>query len=319
MDHKPTFLEFCRHEINSGGPDPQMPILRELCKGTSTFHRAMLAGFYAIAYDVSTAEYLWLRFINTKRVSLSMLVRDNWPAMLIRTERRCVRTQKNFVECLTAYAQWAKRINEYRNSRVKVEFEQLWIDVQSLPFIGRYAGIKLLRALRDCAGLDVTEPDIRPHGGWSPRLTLKLLYPEEALVLDAKDTPAVLRRVNYVATMALEYANGNGIRRIGHYELQALLCEYREMLKGNRFYPGRSHDEVLENYDRRYHVRQPYVTGIFRSRKKLFPHNHLGELNGWRTIRKELQSTFRWYDYIWSDLVYDYKSTKDFSDPVKRR
>ena len=60
---------------------------------------------------------------------------------------------------------------------------------------------------------------------------------------------------------------------------------------------------------------------MFEARKKLFPSEVLGELNGWDGIRELLTSVLRNYDYTWSDSVYDYVATLtsgNFEHPVRR-
>jgi hypothetical protein len=107
--------------------------------------------------------------------------------------------------------------------------------------------------------------------------------------------------------------------RIGYYELQALLCEFKETLRGNRFYPGRSHDEVLENYHKRSDIRGQYYTSLFAARKKLFPRQCLGEIGDrWDSVRKPLQATWKDYGYIWSDLEYRYSEPFDPTSPSVR-
>lgn len=311
--HRELFIDFCKKEVGVGGPDPQMKILGELCKGVSFRDKMMLAGLYAIIYDVSSAEYAWNMLLKDN-TTIESFVNDHWDSLVIRTERRCVRTKLNFIECVRAYSKWSSlRKHRYVRYRGRKLYDYMWNETTSLPYIGRYSGIKLLRAIRECAGIPIVEYDIRPKDAWSPRAALGLLYPKHADKLNDKSTNVEF--VHGISTKALSLVNYLGV---GYYELQALLCEYRETLKGNRFYPGRSHDEVLENFYQKKNLRGE--TGIFSARRKLFPKECLGEYgNRWKGVRKPLQATWKDHGYIWCDLLYEYKEPFNSKSPISRR
>lgn len=312
------FLQFCQAETAVGGPDPQMIMLRLLCKGRTLVERSLLAGLYVIPYDVSTAEYLWQKLLVDPEQDVSGFVSDEWAAILTRGERRCVRTREKFSSCLCDYMAWSAGIQKYFQYTGRELYDRLWDDCNSLRYMGRYAVIKLLRALRECVRLKIQEYDIRPENAHSPRAALALLYPDKAGVLESGSNDAgTISIVNMLADRTLCCLDDVGVS-IGYYELQALLCEYKETLSGRRYYPGRSHDEVMENYYRMSPVRGNYRTDIFRIRQKIFPSECLGEVGGWRTVRKNLQPVLKQYGYVWSDLRFDYMMTADLSSPVGR-
>ena len=73
------------------------------------------------------------------------------------------------------------------------------------------------------------------------------------------------------------------------FQLQVLLCEYREALNSG-YYPGASLDEELmymakaSSFD---------LNPILESRRALFSHEYLGEISGWSGIRKEKFQPFK--------------------------
>lgn len=309
-DYKKLFIRFCRLEVASGGPDPQMPVLAGLCAKSTLQERYLLSGLYAMIYDVTSAEYVWRLMLDTS-YKPAKLIDQVWDKIVIRNERRCVRTREKMTRCLAGYLQW---MNGFKPATVGNDYMAMWEQVTSVPYIGRYSAIKLIHTLRHTTGLPVLDPDIRPKDAWSPRYSLSLIYPEHKKIMLDKSAP--IAEVNAIAAKALHLLQRKVDGKLTYYELQTMLCQFRECLKGNRFYPGRSHDEILDYYNRMKRKRSGFSSQLFSVRAKLFPSAHLGEFNGWRGIRKELENTYKDYGYFWSDLKFDYKLTKEFAVPI---
>jgi hypothetical protein len=75
-----------------------------------------------------------------------------------------------------------------------------------------------------------------------------------------------------------------GVPWTGMEEMESVLCNYLSLRKG-RYYCGRDIDRQI-----------PMMQGLgpewWEARRKFFPAECLGELNGWSGIRKELMGTF---------------------------
>ena len=48
----------------------------------------------------------------------------------------------------------------------------------------------------------------------------------------------------------------------------------------------------------------------------MFPARALGEVAGWRRVRKELGIVARAYSYTWTDLTFNFPATTDLAHPV---
>jgi hypothetical protein len=78
--------------------------------------------------------------------------------------------------------------------------------------------------------------------------------------------------------------------KINPFQLQVLLCEYKEYLYGG-FSAGCSHYEELLFI--RQAEKQFDMTAVYEARLALFPHKYLGELHGWDgDLKKILTSAF---------------------------
>jgi hypothetical protein len=218
---------------------------------------------------------------------------------------------------------WATvRCNELGWARVDQDDEQLvyetaWRDVQSIWGMGRYTTIKFLEYGRRHLGFNTALPDIRPYGGWSPRLALSVLYPEHEKIINGGNTEAEVDTVNRLAEEAKNRLLYEYKVDCSYFELQVCLCEYKQSYFARRQFPGRTHDAEMQ-YESRAAKYWGRCFPMYAARHQIFPHQCLGEVRGWeqKGVRKELGTTIRDHGYTWSDLHYDYLKTKDLANPV---
>ena len=237
---------------------------------------------------------------------------ENWHRLILRRERRAVRTTEKMTSCLYTLAAWVPTGVDLMSE----DYETMWNSAKSSIYgFGRYATMKMLEVLSR-GSHSPKIPDIRPVGGWSPRLTLAEIFPGDALLKEGNGELALSR----VAT-AIDELRGYMAQRalrdsITHYEVEVLLCNYRQALTGR--YPGRSHDTDLKNARRSQEEWGRLYFPFFEWRREMFPRVCLGEIEGWTSVRDELETTPEQFGYFWSDTRYDYHKTTDFSKPIRR-
>lgn len=324
-DHRAAFADFASLELGTGGPDPHLSIaahaMRARIQGATDVDAAWLAACYVGPYEVTTGSIIafqWpLSRVLMDPLGFSAWIRDTWPRWQIRRERRAARTPVKMAQCLISCAQWVA--TEFDAARTLPTYQGLWAATEPhLRYLGRYAAIKLLETLAR-AGLVVAQAsDIRPAGAWSPRLTLSWLYPSaEELLVRGGDRPAVLEQVNILAADFLQWLELTLERPVGWFNLEVLLCNYRQALENK--YPGRPQDTDLK-YHRKavaaWEDLHPVMLDVLGLRQQLFPSQVLGELQGWPGVRDELGTTHAQHGYFWSDLRYSYARTTDLSQPV---
>jgi hypothetical protein len=283
-DHWPVFVEFVAAERAAGGPDAQLALLAELARmhECDQTEKVWMAGCYGAVHCVPTAFVTWQEFrpqevvADNKRLSQWLL--DNWDALPMRVEMRSARMLEKRLDCLTDFARYAL---DYKPG---LTYNQRWHHSQvAVKYYGRYMAIKFLELLRQMLEPELIAPDIRSKDGWSPRRSLALLHPEVPILAEA--TNKSVEAVKAMEDTAIDIQaklNEAGIP-ISFFQLQVLLCNYREALNGG-FYPGGGHDEEMDFMEI---VSKKFSTTlVYVARRNIFDQRYLGELNDWFGLRR---------------------------------
>lgn len=302
------FLDFARYEVLCGGPDPHLKLAVHLAQDTPC--PAWFIGLYTIPYNIPSAEVLFHHLPEPTTIS-ELQAEELWSSIVVRKERRVNGFgPKKLAETINAYHDW---ILDRSNQPFK-DFDEFR---SSLKNYGRYFGMKLYEALRRAGEIDVPMfTDIQPKDGKLSRKGLTLIFPEHDY--KAKDQFACLE-ANELANELVEMCNESEMfaETIDWFTIEVLLCEYRQAVRGGQ-YPGRAHDSELDHY-RTVSAKNPEVQfRMLEARRQLFPHWALGELQGWEG-RRPLGTVMNQYGYVWSDKIYSYLRTTDFSQPVPFR
>lgn len=315
------FCDFTRYEAAVGGPDPQIAMVHKMLEGRAIPERIWGAACYSTVYNVATAEVLWRTWplaqtLKADVADIAAWLTGNWPGIATRTERRTVRTPEKMARCLKSFATWidAKGWRGWGRNGWPIA----WGEVTSIYSIGRYQGMKFLQAL-DRIGIEgCVQPDLRLKDGKSSRQTLEMLA--------IPPMPRAAWTVEGPAHLASLEAAAEQIRRdlpmsISPYELQVVLCEFKQAYVGKRQYPGRSIDSEAKYYWKIEVYWGDIDSTMWAARRELFPAVSLGETEGWEGPREELGALPAQYGYMWSDLEFSYRATAvlgDWAHPVRR-
>lgn len=330
-EHWKFFPEFVRWEKASGGPDPQLAMVGEMTRHMSEIDRVWASFCYIAVYNVPFGEVFWRELPWSKASNMDYGDFYHWlepkfndKRIVTRFERRCVRRVDWMAEYMAGAVRmtkdWERFAHECRHvahtSGHHAAYECAWKWSNSAPRIGRYVALKHVEWLRRYLDIPIATPDIRPHGAWSPRKTMGILLGDESMS-NKDNSPAALHHANEGCHELLRRLSGDHGIHIDLFELQVVLCEYRESFEGKRQYPGRSLDSELGYVRQAEEMWGP--SKIWETRKKIFPAQHLGELHDWDGPRKDVALALPVHRYTWSDLVYDYTLTKDIAKPVRRQ
>jgi hypothetical protein len=297
QEHWNLFAKFCSEELASGGPDPQLALITHISKTYTDPERVWLAGCYGAHHCVGSAVAVWLYWdvedVLNHTENFGRWIEEHWASLPVRPEMRSHRMVEKRVECLVDFARWAHD----QSWKGITDYDSLWYDSQmSVKYFGRYMAIKFLELLRRSTNPGIVMPDMRAKGAWSPRRTLSWLFPALPRLADKDDgSPAALADMDLAASMAIETLSNRKIF-VNYFQLQVMLCEYREALVGG-YYPGGSHDEEMTYLDKVKGI-SDLNTGsnafsmVYEARRTLFPKQFLGELNDWHGIREECKNPF---------------------------
>lgn len=325
MDHWQGMEEFCRYERLAGGPDPHMAVVGHLSRDVSQEERLWRAWCYLSCYNVPTAEYLWTEWpwerVAGQRADgiLQAWVESKWPLPLRRERKRLAMTAAKFTRGLLSYAEWSADLDlrgwlNGEHADPQVAYEVAWKDCQKVYSLGRYVALKYLEFLQRYCDAPIAMPDLRLKGGWSPKEGLALLYPEHAIRLNDGDMNVAL--AEQLGEAAREILAGKGVP-LDRYNMQVLLCDYKQSAIGKRQYPGRSQDSEIE-YAQKLFARTGFRTSMWDARAEIFPAWALGEIMGWQFVREDLGNVWADFGYTWSDSLYSWFGSKDHLDDPDR-
>jgi hypothetical protein len=331
-NHMQLFYEFCKWEKAIGGPDVHLKNAGWLAKDSTLDMRLWMGGCYINTYNSPGGEVIWNNWhwkdVLTRPDEMQQWIIDNWKGIPTRRERKSVRIPKNMMTFFTYYVDWMLEVlsdeksytdSDYENPSIR--YDMAWKDSQSsVKFLGRYSGMKLLEYHRVYCGFPIEMYDIRPVGGWSPRSMLTILYPEYVDNLMGNDSPENLEISNRLGIEVQATLKEMGVE-LDLFELQVLLCDYKQCYVGKRQFPGRSQDSELSYWNKvKAHFGESYQSRMFAGRLDMYPEEVLGEVQGWTGVREELGKVLREHGYMWSDLKYDYMLSKDnLGEPVERK
>jgi len=291
-DYWPLFEKFCRAEMATGGPDPQIATILKITEEDDMMSRVWMAGCYGSHHCVSSAAAVYKAWNPYQVIAqpgvFRIWLKKHWDYLPVRPEMRSHRMLEKRHKCLTDFAVFSQNYKEWYSM---TNFEHLWNhSINSVKYFGRYMAIKFME-IGHRGGWFIPEmPDMRARGAWSPKRALGLLYPDVPSLSNREDSTEIGYRImeNH-ATKAIDKLAEAGIK-VNYFSLQVMLCEFREALDGT-YYPGASLDEELafirlteERFD---------MQAVKIARRKLFKPEHLGEVSGWPGLRKEKFKEFK--------------------------
>lgn len=320
---------FCERKKGVKGPDVHQKLAGTATQGLDFYERAWRLVVYNNFCSVPSAAVVWAAWRSPGEVladpaGLRAWIGENWAGIPIRQNRRPARSRDKLATSLYSIAEW---MNSDFNSLDVMTYEEAWESLDAVYTWGRYVKIKWLETCRRYLGPNykhLVAPNIRAWGGWSPRAALAVIYPEYSTWLTSKrDDKNTIANVHAVAEELRQWVSSEWLE-VSSYELEALLCNFRQTLSTRKtFYCGRTIDSELE-YDRKiraYWGDDPYreTFDFFKARSSTFPICCLGEVEGWDGVREDLGPLLREHQIVWSDVVYDYNASRDdLAHPVRR-
>lgn len=321
-DYWAGFADFVAGETWAGGPSPNLKMVGALSRAVphrTRVHETWLACCYAAIYNTSGASALYHCWPDPESAAaaddLEGWIAENRPGMPVHSNRRRTHgSPRKMAEGLRSLAEFAvaQKFETYG------DYERLWAQVHEIDNVGRYFGIKLCGTLRELGLTRAAQPDIRARGAKNGRRTLALLYPDDADRLDMKTGGNSRRSVDLAETRALEVKQRleeqHGLD-VDWFELEALLCEFNQLVKGHR-YPGSTSDgDAAALAKAEAHFREDTLISqyVWLARESVLPHELV------RSSKDDaLVVAYRDHGYVWSDALYDRSLTEDPASPAVR-
>jgi hypothetical protein len=292
--HRRLFTDFCRIEMEAGGPDPQILLT---ARAIQQHHRSSpeLAGLFVNPYSCAGAAISWrLQERQPDPLEWVPWLTQHGKVIPIRKERRPVKgAWQRYAICAASYLDWSR--NELPAVRDQ-PYREVYASVNKhVKYMGRYATMKLLEVLYQAEMIKYPQDTMVPRDGKFPRRTMALLMPEHAEML--KGT----RQEDEVDALCERIRSSMSTRigmEISWFQIETMLCIYRQSLKGK--YPSGRHDSELGHWMSVMNAVNPAVAEELIAqfpfsdlRRDLYPQHLLGEWNEpqWFGIRPELEET----------------------------
>jgi len=315
VDHILQLAEFCKGVELAGGTTPHVAMTVEsMSRLHDPVEKLWFAGCYAMAYNWPMAERLFQEWpdedFNQERF-LGWL-EQHWAGVFLRKERKAIFRKPFFAECAASYRAFALKAVAAESWPSSYLDAFAWM-TGNCKYMGRYIAIRWLEVMRRAFPVECgtwTMSDVRSDGGEHPRKALALLYPEWAPELLGGNTRHEVQVADLAADTCLTDLRVSYGLDLGYYELQSLLCEYKQSWLGRKQYPGKSIDTEMD-YFRKVSDYWDHDSSFYSVREACFPDWARGELNGWDGVRPELGWALSDYGLTWSDAIFKYEPGLD--------
>lgn len=296
--YRQIFVDFCRAELATGGPDPQVRLFGSVIADRtdlSDSEKAFRCGLFVAPYTVGAGALLsYLRDVEYPREHWGPFLIQHKEGFPMRRERRAVwgDDRVKLMRCINSWDDFSHAVLPDIVSG-ECTYDDLYKAINKhAVFFGRYAAMKVIETML-WAGLAVPPQDsIVAKGAKYPRKMLARVFPEYAEQFNSKSNDIAI--IDLANGCALEAAGWIG-QGVTWFQLETLLCNSRQSLDGK--YAGRSHDRELAHWrkangyfkDTGIDLRTAFP--FYPRRAELFPTQYLGERGdpAWWGSREELE------------------------------
>lgn len=253
--------------------------------------------------DLTKNQAAWMCFVYLAYYDMGSFLRcfeytrdadvpaDKFLRLFCDTERRVHRVpaklERHFSD-VVSIADSNGGLYNWLSSYVEASPQQSWVNminpIESIFGNGRWASYRTIEMVGQVCGLPVEAPDMGHANSSGPRRGLEYLYADLPQGNKAAD-------IQYLDQVSLDLNRKLAERGISAklQDTETGLCGFKSMVKGD-YYVGEDLDSMLEEI-----LKQPSGLShiIFEARKNVFPHEYLGELNGWTGIDRARKKIYK--------------------------
>jgi len=305
------FARFTRVMVGTQDLDPIYPLLRYMIRSARVDREPAhwLLYLYLSSYNVVTAWEAFQRFPDPVGRDGGKTFEREFMEWWVRTEPRVNVERRGLRGDRIGHALFPYISETSYDTQVGwlgkgiastdsyTNYEALWIQVQTLPQVGRWAAFKWLDLLQHVLDYPIAPPDMRLADCSGPREALEALYVER--LPPGYWDGRMVSRVGVLNQLAHELREGLATLgvEVTWDVLETVLCNFYSMMKG-KYYCGHDIDEHL--HDMAESVR---IDVWLNARSAVFDRRLLGEIgNRWHGIREDLMSLYKRAGQVHCDL-----------------
>lgn len=267
------FCDFAKAQLSSRDIDPMYPVLKSYFDSLnlSQAERIWRLAVFVAFYHIGSAYAVWERYPSLTEVSLDPLATG--------IERRGFRGNRLAEANLNAllYAS-AGDLQGWLERAVSEGWDSVRLAYEQIPYNGVWASYKWADLVKHVLGYPLEASDIGVGGngknaGPIPGMVLLTGRPWEECAKD-KGLQAAL----------LHDTKAAGVPFAGFDQLETALCDFNSLYKGS-YYVGHDIDMMM--------LQLPEGAALWQARRSVIPSQYLGEINGWKGVRKELKTYYK--------------------------
>lgn len=253
-----------------------------------------LAYMFAVTYCVESAIVL-LKKQEGVFHDIDGWVEKNKGKLIFQSDRKYIRMKDAFNKCLVFYKGNRQRLRKIKDVKT-LDLERWIAEVESYPYFGRFSAYLYLETIAQLFDMKIINAKMEWRNGATATSGLMNLYCYDAEA-DLFDKERKLRQpfTEDVLQEMVEPLLANIVREGGNGNItyvETSLCAYRKFFKGSR-YNGYYLDRMLEEI----YAMQGNFPGesreLFEIRRERFDRKYLGEVGGWKGIRKECKKLYK--------------------------
>lgn len=255
--------------------------------------RMDLCYFFSITYCVESAIVMYY----SRELILAnpdLWAKGNKSHLIFQSDRKYIRMKDSFEKCLTS---WIHNRAEIQGMAKLSEIDlNKWIPkMENYPLFGRFSAYLYLETAAWLLNISVINADMDWENGATATSGLMHIYGYDEAAEDYDKTrklkqPFTHKKMQDMVEPVLKaIAAANGDNNITKVETS--LCAYRKFFKATR-YNGYYLDRMLEEIIAMKADYPEISAELSALRCELFPAEYLGEIGGWRGIRKECKKSY---------------------------
>lgn len=288
--NRKLFVDFCKFataHVATGDVDPMYPVLAaayaaEGLDRETALWRTLL---YITWYHIGSADAAWTLLPSPlKAIPTSVRV-----PRVTGIERRGFRGNTKCYDMLDALLSIVFRKYGSLDAWVSSGEERGWRGVrdsiEAVPYCGPWASYKWADLMKHVHGYNIVADDIGVGGGSATA------GPIPGMVRLTGETWQRCAQDTALQNELLGLCRSSGVMFSGLEQMETSLCDFNSLCKGH-YYVG--HDIDMQQVQL-----QGCRSSLLAARPKVFPHNVLGELNGWVGLRPNLSVCYRDKGLVW--------------------
>lgn len=287
--------EFVNYHIHGDGECNNVVLKAWADKHKLNFEqRYELAYFFSITYCVESAIIL---FEEQRKVfeGVNAWVTKNKASLVFQSDRKYIRMKDSFERCLLQF----KKVTPSKVVLSKVMENGTIILSKAIPFVsswelfGRFSAFLFLETLVELTGISIENTTIDWKNGNTATSGLLNLYGLDNAATTFDKTNKLIVEKGQMDKMLADIlaiiASAGGDNNVTKVETS--LCAYRKFFKGSR-YNGYYLDRMLEEIYAMQNDFPEISKELISIRALCFDKKYLGEIGGWKGIRKDLKKLY---------------------------